>query len=110
MHHGLPVAELKPASNDHCSGPCPVACTAQKPIRASDAHFEATAWFGLMAPAGTPPAIIDRLHREAARVLALGELGMEVVANTPAEFAGVIRTETEQWAQLIRDAGIKPAD
>jgi len=79
--------------------------------------FEATAWFGLMAPAGTPPAIIDRLHRETARVLALGdvrahlgELGMEVVANTPAEFAGVIRTETEQWAKLIRDAGIKPAD
>jgi len=76
--------------------------------------FEATAWFGLMAPAGTPPAIIDRLHRETARVLALGdvrahlgELGIDVVANKPAEFAGVIQSETAQWAKLIREAGIK---
>jgi tripartite-type tricarboxylate transporter receptor subunit TctC len=76
--------------------------------------FEATAWFGLMAPAETPPAIIEQLNRETARVLAqsnvrarLGELGMEVVANTSAEFAGVIRSETEQWAKLIKEARIK---
>src|SRR5712691_4580879 len=74
----------------------------------------AKAWCGLMAPAGTPSAIIDKLSREAARVLAaadarkrLDELGMEVIASTPAEFATVIASETAQWAKLIKDAGIK---
>ena len=77
-------------------------------------EFEASAWFGLMAPAGTPPAIIDKLSRETARLLAAGEvrkrldeLGMEVIANTPAEFASVITSETAQWAKVIKDAGIK---
>jgi tripartite-type tricarboxylate transporter receptor subunit TctC len=75
--------------------------------------FDATAWYGLLAPAGTPPTIVDKLYREAARVLALADvrkrlddLGMEVVANTPAEFAAVIRSEIPQWAKLIKDAGI----
>ncbi len=79
--------------------------------------FEATAWFGLMAPTGTPAVIIDKLHHETARVLALsdvrarlGEIGIEVVANTPAEFSAVIRTETGQWAKLIKDAGIKVSE
>ena len=56
--------------------------------------FEATAWFGLMAPAGTPQAIIDKLHKETVRVLALPDvkgklegLGVQLVGNTPAEFA-----------------------
>jgi tripartite-type tricarboxylate transporter receptor subunit TctC len=79
--------------------------------------FDATAWFGLVAPAGTPSAIIDKLHRETARVLAipdlrkrLDDLGMEVVANTPAEFSAVIAAEIPRWAKLIRDAGIKVSD
>jgi hypothetical protein len=66
--------------------------------------FDASAWFGLMAPAGTAPAIIDKLSRETARVLAAGEvrkrldeLGMEVIANTSAEFTTVITSETAQW-------------
>jgi len=77
----------------------------------------AEAWFGLMAPAGTPPAIIDRLHRETVRILAqgdvrkrLGGLGMSVVANTPAEFAALIKSDTARWAKVIKDAGIKPGD
>ena len=76
--------------------------------------FDATAWFGLMAPAGTPPAIIDKLHAETVRVLALPEvkgklegLGVQLVGNTPAEFAAIIKTETPQWAKVIKDAGIK---
>ncbi|MEA2937381.1 MAG: hypothetical protein QOC56_885 [Alphaproteobacteria bacterium] len=79
--------------------------------------FEAAAWFGLMAPAGTPAAVIDTLHRETVRVLALADvrrrldqLGLEVIANTPAEFAGVIQAETPQWAKVIKDAGIKASD
>jgi tripartite-type tricarboxylate transporter receptor subunit TctC len=76
--------------------------------------FDATAWFGLMAPAGTPPAIVDKVHKETVRVLALPDvkaklegLGVQLVGNTPAEFAGVIKTETPHWAKVIKDAGIK---
>jgi len=79
--------------------------------------FDATAWYGLMAPAGMPGPIIDKLHRETARVLALpdvrrrlDDLGMEVVANTPAEFSAVIAAEIPRWAKLIKDAGIKAGD
>jgi tripartite-type tricarboxylate transporter receptor subunit TctC len=70
-----------------------------------------------MAPAGTPGPIIDKLHRETARVLALpdvrrrlDDLGMEVVANTPAEFSAVIAAEIPRWAKLIKDAGIKAGE
>jgi tripartite-type tricarboxylate transporter receptor subunit TctC len=86
-------------------------------IEAGFPGFDATAWFALMAPAGTPVAIIEKLHRETVRILALPEvrkrfdtLGMEPVGNTPAEFAAEIARETPQWAKVIRDAGIKPAE
>jgi tripartite-type tricarboxylate transporter receptor subunit TctC len=79
--------------------------------------FEAVPWFGLMAPAGTPPAIIDQLHRETVRVLALPEvrkklddLGLDVVGGTPAEFSAVIAREIPQWATVIKAAGIKLSD
>jgi tripartite-type tricarboxylate transporter receptor subunit TctC len=86
-------------------------------IEAGFPNFDSTAWFGLMAPAGTPTDIIDKLHRESVRILALpdvrkrfDELGIEVIGNTPAEFAAAIAAETPQWAKVIRDAGIKPAE
>jgi tripartite-type tricarboxylate transporter receptor subunit TctC len=67
-----------------------------------------------MAPAGTPQPIVDKLYGETARVLAqndarkhLQDLGMEIVANTPSEFATVIKSEIPQWAKLIKDAGIR---
>ncbi len=79
--------------------------------------FEAVPWFGLMAPAGTPPAIIDKLYRETVRVLAipdvrrrLEELGLDVIGNSPAEFAALIKTEIPQWAKVIKDAGIKASE
>jgi len=75
--------------------------------------FDTTIWFGLMAPAGTPRPIIDKLYGETARVLArvdarrhLEDLGMEIVASTPPEFAAKIKSEIPQWAKLIKDAGI----
>jgi tripartite-type tricarboxylate transporter receptor subunit TctC len=78
-------------------------------------EFEANAWFGLMAPAGTPAPVIEKLHRETVRVLGLadarrklGELGLDVVANSPVEFATLIHSETQSWAKVIKDAGIKP--
>jgi tripartite-type tricarboxylate transporter receptor subunit TctC len=77
--------------------------------------YEATQWFGLLAPAGTPRTIIDRLYQESSRALRSAEMtermtaeGLEVVAGTPEEFASYIRSETEKWTQVIKAAGIKP--
>jgi tripartite-type tricarboxylate transporter receptor subunit TctC len=76
--------------------------------------FEAVPWFGLLAPHGTPKEVVDQLHAETVKALAMpqlrqkfGELGLEAVGNTPAEFTEVIRRETPEWAKLIGDAGIK---
>jgi tripartite-type tricarboxylate transporter receptor subunit TctC len=76
--------------------------------------FDAVPWFGLMAPVGTPQAIIDKVYRETSRALALpdvrkrfAELGVDLIGNTPAEFAAVIRDEIPQWAAVIKGAGIK---
>jgi tripartite-type tricarboxylate transporter receptor subunit TctC len=79
--------------------------------------FDAVPWFGLLAPAGTPPAVIDKLHHETVRILALPEvqtslrtLGLDLIGNTPEEFGNVIRTETPQWATVIRSAGIRVSE
>ena len=76
--------------------------------------FEAVPWFGLLAPAGTPQDIIDKVHAETVKVMAMpeirkkfDELGLESVGNTPVEFAAVIKKETPAWAKVIRDADIK---
>ena len=77
--------------------------------------YEATQWFGLLAPAGTPRPIIDRLYQESSRALRTEDLkermlgeGLEVVAGTPEQFAAYIKSETTKWAQVIKAAGIKP--
>jgi tripartite-type tricarboxylate transporter receptor subunit TctC len=76
--------------------------------------FEAVPWFGLLAPRGTSQDILDKLHGETVRTLAMpevrrkfDELGVEPVGNTPAEFAAVIRGEIPAWAKVIKEAGIK---
>jgi len=76
--------------------------------------FEAVPWFGLVAPAGTPKEVVEKLYGETAKALAMpdirrkfDELGLEPVGNTPAEFADLIRKETPEWAKVIKDAGIK---
>ena len=76
--------------------------------------FEAYVWMGLLAPKGTPPAIIDKLHRELIQVLATNEVksymstaGIEIVGSTPAEFGTFFRTERDLWAKVVRDTGAK---
>ncbi len=76
--------------------------------------FEAVAWFGLLAPAGTPPEALQRLHAAAVQALALpavrerlAGMGAQPVGSTPAEFARLIADETPRWARLMRAAGIK---
>jgi tripartite-type tricarboxylate transporter receptor subunit TctC len=80
-------------------------------------RFDAVPWFGLLAPAGTPPAVIDKVHRETVRVLALPEvqaslrtLGLDLIGNSPGEFAAVIKAEIPQWAAVIRSAGIRASE
>jgi len=76
--------------------------------------LEATAWFGFVAPAGTPPAVIERLHGETVKALAdaptaktLDKLGMTTIGNSPADFAAVVRAEAPYWEKAIRAIGLK---
>lgn len=75
---------------------------------------EAYTLTGLLAPAGTPKAIVDLLHREVLKMVAepavqkrLEDLGFEVVANSPQEFEARIKTELVKWGNIIRDAKIR---
>jgi tripartite-type tricarboxylate transporter receptor subunit TctC len=77
--------------------------------------FEMPSWFGLLAPAGTPKPIIDRLHQSLVRTLAIPEIrqnliaqGADPVGNTPEQFARQIREELKLWAKFIKQTGIKP--
>jgi tripartite-type tricarboxylate transporter receptor subunit TctC len=76
--------------------------------------YEAVPWFGLMAPAGTPQPVIEKLHRETTKVLAMPEVrrslenqGLDVIGGTPGELAAVIKAELPYWAKVIKEAGIK---
>jgi tripartite-type tricarboxylate transporter receptor subunit TctC len=76
--------------------------------------FETSLWYGIVAPKGTPPAIVDKLHQTIAAVLAdpkikarLAELGGEPMPLTPAEFGKLIVDDTEKWAKVIKAAGVK---
>jgi tripartite-type tricarboxylate transporter receptor subunit TctC len=75
--------------------------------------FNVNSWFGLLAPAETPPAIIKKIHNEVAKALADPDLqakyrkiGMEVIGNSPEEFASVIRTEIPERRKVIEAANI----
>jgi tripartite-type tricarboxylate transporter receptor subunit TctC len=79
-------------------------------------NYDATAWFGLMGPAGTPQPIVAKIHDETTKLLAqpdvrskLEGLGLQLVGNTPAEFLQIVKDETPMWAKVIKEAGIKPA-
>jgi tripartite-type tricarboxylate transporter receptor subunit TctC len=76
--------------------------------------YEVTLWGALLAPAGTPAAIVRRLHRETVASLALpdlrakfADLGLEPVGGSPDQLATVIKSEIPQWAQLITASGIR---
>jgi len=76
--------------------------------------FEANTWHGVVAPAGTPAAIVARLNREIVAILHLPEVverlsaqGAEAVGSTPEEFAAYIRSETVKWAKVVRESGAK---
>ena len=77
-------------------------------------EIEGDSWVGVLVPAGTSKDIINLLHREIVRIIALpdmkarlGELGYDPIASTPQEFAIRIKVEIENWAKVIRAANIK---
>ncbi len=76
--------------------------------------FDMVSWQALVAPAGTPKGVVDRLNTEVAKVLKTPEmkekmtgLGTDVVANSPEQFAQYLREETAKWSKIVKDAGIK---
>jgi tripartite-type tricarboxylate transporter receptor subunit TctC len=79
--------------------------------------FEATSWFALMAPAGTPQPILDKVRAESLKVLADAEMkkkfnaiGLDLVGSTPEETRAAIANDIPKWAKVINDAGIKPGN
>jgi tripartite-type tricarboxylate transporter receptor subunit TctC len=78
------------------------------------AGFEAYVWMGLLAPKGTPSAIVDRLYREVGEALStpavksyMANAGIEIVGSTPAEFGEFFRAERDLWGRVVRETGAK---
>ena len=76
--------------------------------------FEATAWYGVLAPAGTPKSVINRLHDEIVHVLKLPDVkerlenvGFELVGGTPEAFGAYIQSEIRKWAKVVKASGVK---
>ncbi|HSI59159.1 MAG TPA: tripartite tricarboxylate transporter substrate binding protein [Ideonella sp.] len=76
--------------------------------------FDASGWFAVLAPAGTPPAVVQRLNTELVAVLKTAEVrerfataGLEPLTSSPDELAQLMKTETVKWAKVIHDSGAK---
>jgi tripartite-type tricarboxylate transporter receptor subunit TctC len=77
-------------------------------------NFSADAWYGLLAPARTPRVIVGKVHSAVMRALQLpdvkqrmADVGFEIVASSPDEFAKLIREEIPKWNRIVKEAGIK---
>jgi tripartite-type tricarboxylate transporter receptor subunit TctC len=78
------------------------------------AGFDINTWFGLFVPANTPQEIVDRIHREAVKVIKHPEVaerfireGADPVGNTSAEFGKIVRSEYIKFAKIVKDSGAK---
>ncbi len=78
-------------------------------------NFETSQWYGLMAPAGTPPAVISKLHSESQKALRSSSVterfandNASAGGNSPAEFTAFIQSEQRIWSDIVKRAGIKP--
>ena len=77
--------------------------------------YEHASWVGMLAPAKTPPAIVNALNAEAVKAVGRDDIrtallkdGLETVGDSPQEFASVIRAEVAKWMKVVKAAGIKP--
>ena len=96
------------------SGALPDVPTLEQAGGAALKGFDASSWFGLLAPAGTPPEIIARIQQEVAKSLNSPAIKEKMLAqgaipsgNTPAEFAKFIDAEHKKWAQVVKNSGAK---
>jgi len=76
--------------------------------------FEMATWYGMLAPAGTPPELVQKIQRDAARVLSdaetrdrLTKMGVDLILNTPEEFRTYLNAEIARYTKIIRSAGLK---
>ena len=79
--------------------------------------FESVAWWGVLAPAGTPPAIIAKLNEELAKALKTPEVaeklsaqGMEIVGSKPEALQSLVQAEITRWAKVVKDNKIKAGE
>jgi tripartite-type tricarboxylate transporter receptor subunit TctC len=79
------------------------------------AGIDSTQWLGLLAPRGTPNEVVQRVHAETVKALALADVrerlaqaALQPVGNTPDEFGRLIRSEIERWTRVAQELGIKP--
>ncbi len=77
--------------------------------------YESTSWYGILATAGTPKPVIDRLNAEVRRIVATPEVrdsflrqGAEPATDTPEEFAAIVREDVAKWAKIVKATGAKP--
>jgi tripartite-type tricarboxylate transporter receptor subunit TctC len=77
--------------------------------------YEASAWYGIGVPKGTPDAIVDKLNKEINAILTdpkskarLADLGASVMMGSPADFGKLVADETEKWAKVVKFSGAKP--
>jgi tripartite-type tricarboxylate transporter receptor subunit TctC len=100
------------------TGPTPTAAAPDLPtVGASVPGYEFTVWQGLAAPAGTPPAVIQKLYSEVAEIMAqpdvkktLVDLGADPLSVAPGGFAALIASENQKWRQVAKDAKISVAN
>jgi len=76
--------------------------------------YDVSSWYGLLAPAGTPAATVARLQREIVKVLRLPDIseklmaqGLDLVGNTPEEFAAILKSEIAKWAKVVTASGAR---
>ena len=82
-------------------------------VEAGLADFELTSWYGLLAPAGTPPGIVAKIHADVAAALASAEMqksfatqGLDIAGGTPQAFGEIIRNEAVKFARIAKAGNI----
>ncbi len=109
----IPLAVTSRKPDPQMPGVAPLAEQGIAPL----AQFEALAWWGIIAPASTPPGLVRRMNEELAKVLKtpavaekLGAQGMDILGSSPAQMDSFLKGEIDRWSKVVRDNKIKAGD